>query len=162
MNRRGVSLVELLVTVVISAIAIMALTVPFAVERSFWGVGRRQAEAQRDAQVALRAIARIARQNSIYTPTSINPNSSRIQFGGSAGCFQGGPAFNGQLQYYAAVCGTGTPTLVINGNAARSRITNIAFTTVTPNRLFLVTLTVTYNNRETEVLTTELYLRNAT
>ena len=160
MNRRGFTLIEMLMVFVISTIAMMALVLPFSAERSFWGVGKRQTEAQRDAQLALRAIARVARQTSGYT---INNGGASLQLtsGVNAGCFRGGPSFSSQLQWYPATCGTGTPTLLIDGNAKRSRVTNLAFSTVTANRLVQIQLTVTYNNRENEILTTELFLRNA-
>ena len=66
MNRRGVTLIELLITIIIGAIAMLALAVPFSAERIFWLRGDTQAEAQRDAQLALRAMARVGRQSSCY------------------------------------------------------------------------------------------------
>ena len=60
-SRKGVTLIELLVTIVIGSIAMMALSVPFMSERIFWLSGDAQAESQRDAQMALRAMARVAR-----------------------------------------------------------------------------------------------------
>ena len=161
MNSRGFTLIEMLMVFVIGSISMMALALPFVAERSFWGVGKRQTEAQRDAQLALRAIAHAARQDKTY---SIGNNGASLQLinaaGANAGCFRGGPSFSSQLQWYPATCGTGTPTLLIDGNAKRSRVTNLAFTTVTANKLVQIQLTVTYNNRENEVLTTELFLRN--
>ena len=78
---RGVTLVEVLITVVIASIAMMALAVPFVAERSFWGVGKRQTEAQRDAQLAMRTIARMGREGATYYLDSPeNPMILRFEF----------------------------------------------------------------------------------
>ena len=62
MNRRGVTLIELLITVMIGAIAMFALVPPFIAEGNFFRKGKRQTEAQRDAQMVLRAMARAVRE----------------------------------------------------------------------------------------------------
>ena len=68
MNRRGVTLIEMLIALVISAIAMMALAVPLIAERAMVGSGKAQTEAQRDAEMVLRAIARAALGSDQYIP----------------------------------------------------------------------------------------------
>ena len=63
MSRRCVTLLELLIATVISTIAMFALVPPFLAEGNLFRKGQRQTEAQRDAQMAMRAIARVARES---------------------------------------------------------------------------------------------------
>src|SRR3989338_5700928 len=63
MSRRGVTLLELLIATVISAIAMFALVPPFLAEGNLFRQGQRQTEAQRYAQLAMRAMARVARES---------------------------------------------------------------------------------------------------
>ena len=156
MSRRGVTLIELLIALVISAIAFFALAMPFIAERSFWLSGNRQTEAQRDAQIAMRAIARVARASSSY---AIANGGAKITFTvpGSTPCFQGGPAFGSQLQLFTT-CGTPPPALLIDGN--RSKVTSLVMTAVN-TKLVRVQLQVTYQNQKNELLVTNLLLRNA-
>ena len=165
MSRRGVTLIELLMALVIGAIAFFALTMPFIAERSFWGSGNRQTEAQRDAQMAVRALARVARQSISY---AVAGGGTQVTFaapgGGAPSCFRGGPAFGRQLQLYASgVCGSGPATLLIDGN--RSRVTSLVLTSVT-GRLVRAQIQVTYQNQQGQnqqpaLLVTNLFLRNA-
>ena len=160
MNRRGVTLIELLMAIVIGTIAFFALAMPFIAERSFWNSGRRQAEAQRDAQMGLRAMARVARQSTSY---AVSQGGAQVAFtppsGGSPSCFRGGPAFGNQLLLFANTTCTGSPLVLIDGN--RSRVTSLIMTSITPNRLVQVQLQVTHQNQRTELLATNLFLRNA-
>ena len=150
MNERGVTLIEMLMAIIISAIAFMALAMPFVAERSFSVRGQRQTEAQRDAQLATRAMARAVRQSSAY-----NGNGT---FTVPCGTQQFTVA-NSQLRLVnSAGCGGQTLVLIDGGN---SRVTNFAITLVT-NRIVHVAITVTYQNQADEVLDTELFLRNAT
>jgi type II secretory pathway pseudopilin PulG len=163
----GVTLIELLITIVISTIALLALTAPFVAERSFWGIGKRQTEAQRDAQVALRAIARAAREgNAITTPlagfsgnTFTFTTPSCPVFGIT---FSGDP-LSGQLLMTDG-CAGGLPIPLIDG--VRSRVNNLVFTGIT-NKLVHIQLDVTHRLRTTdpnvqnELLQTEIFLRNA-
>ena len=160
MTRRGVTLIELLIAIVIGSIAFFALTVPFVAERSFWASGRRQAEAQRDGQIALRAIARIVRQSTSCTvPGGSGPQFTCTAPGGSASCFRGGPSFGNQLQRYSGACGSGTATILVDGN--RSRVTSLTATTIATN-IVRVRLQITYQNQRTALFLTDLFLRNAT
>ncbi len=68
-NQKGVTLIEILIVAIIGAIALIALAVPFMAERRFSGLGKSQIEAQRDAQLVTRAIARIARESSASSIT---------------------------------------------------------------------------------------------
>lgn len=161
--RNGVTLIELLLAVVIGAIAFFPLTVPFVSERSFTGAGRRQAEAQRDAQMALRAIARAARQGTNPSPAPGNTSDTftfQLPLPSCPGAevrFDGGPSLNGTLQMTDG-CSNRTALLI---DGVRSRVTNLVFTGVT-NRLVRVGIDVTYEGQQTERLETELFLRNAT
>ena len=153
MNRCGVTLVELLVTIVIGSIAMLALTVPFNTERIFWVSGKRQTEAQRDAQMALRAIARVARQGSAYALNA--PGDITVTAACGTSRFQGGPAFNDQL-LLSGTC-MAQPVTLIDGN--RSRVVNFTLTAVSSK---LVQLQVAIaQGQQTESLITELFLRNA-
>ena len=170
-SRKGVTLIELLITIIIGAIAMMALSVPFMTERIFWLGGTAQAESQRDAQMGARAIARAARQSTQYNP-----------FSGSAGwfaspaagvtCFQGGPTFNnGSLYMYTSsgILGcAGAPTILIDGNAPitrRSQVQVFSMTEIVDNKLVRVHLDVLHtrgSRQENEVVDTDIFLRNGT
>ena len=171
MNRRGVTLIELLITVIIGSIAMLALAVPFSAERIFWLRGDTQAEAQRDAQLALRAIARVARQSTCYEIAGTNqvtlyagPRVTGACTGGINGCFRGGPTFGFQFQSYPGACGA-SPTILLDGT--RSQVTALSITrpSAGSDRLVQFQLGVT-NSRGTrqssEQLATEIFLRNAT
>ena len=154
----GVTLVEMLITVVIGAIALFALAVPLVARSSFEISGNAQAEAQRDAQLGLEAMERVARASNRYT---VGGGGNSITFTDPAGCvlsFQGGPAFGSQL-LMSPGCGAAATVPLIDGN--RSQVTAFAVTTVRANRLVRVNLTVLHRGRETESLQTELFLRNA-
>ena len=104
-RQRGVTLVELLVTIIIGSIAFMALTLPFVAERATWQIGRAKAESQRDAQLALTALARTAHAGGFATVTGAAPSNTLTIYdknpatGGIViGCFQGGPAYANQFQ----------------------------------------------------------------
>ena len=154
-HRRGFTLIEVLMTIVISSIAMMALATPFVAERRFWLLGTAQSEAQRDAQVVLRSMARTVRQSTGY-----NVATNTFNF---AGCpngrqFRRTGAGNNQLQFVDN-CPGGQTITWIDGN--RSRVTNFTITAIN-SRLVQVWLDVTYNNSENESLITEILLRNAT
>ncbi len=50
MNSRGVTFIEVLVTIVISTIAMMALAAPFVAERTTWLSGTAQVEPVEDTR----------------------------------------------------------------------------------------------------------------
>ena len=163
-GKRGVTLIELLLTLVISSIAFLALVVPFVAERSFWGAGRAQTEAQRDAQMALRAIARVARGSGSY---AIDADARGITFyedPAKTVCrayFDGDPSVGAGFLDMVDRCGAGPTATLIDGNPAQSRVTDLLITEVVPDRLVNIQLGVTHNDREDEFLETELFLRNA-
>ena len=176
MNRRGVTLIEALITIMIGSIAMLAFAVPFSAERIFWNKGKRQTEAQRDAQMAFRAIARRLRESNGYDPVTLltGPAHGRIDFSEtSCGTWrvQGGPALPGapgQLQILNEAC-LGSDLILIDGN--RSQVTSFAITEVVPNRLVRLHLEVNHHllqsgadvsRQEHEILETELFLRNGT
>lgn len=160
MNRRGVTLIELLMTIIIGSIAFFPLAVPFVGERSFWGTGQRQTEAQRDAQMVLRAMARVVRESNGYTIAA-----GGVTFNGAPTC--GGNPVIFELHpggVFHQHCGSNT-TILIDG--VRSKVTSFTPTTIIANKLVQVALTVTHQLRTTdsrtrsETLATQLYLRNA-
>ena len=175
MNRRAVTLIELLITIVIGSIAMLALAVPFSAERIFWLSGRARTEAQRDAQLALRAMARMARQSACYDIVGADqitlyagPRVAAACTGAINGCFR--RAGNQFESYSGTICTGVSPTLVIDGG--RSQVTALSITrpVVGSDRLVQAQLTVSNRNtagsqtqqQQTEQLLTELYLRNAT
>ena len=171
MNRRGVTIIELLITVLIGAIAMFALVPPFIAEENFFRKGKRQTESQRDAQMAFRAIARAARQSQAYTVVSAGPTIGAISFQpptGPALCFYGGsPASSQQGRLRVGPgCESANPTVLIDG--VRSRVQSFTITQVVPNRLVRIRLDVSHRLRTTdpfsanELIETELYLRNGT
>jgi len=161
-------------TIVISSIAVLAMWPPFVAERVFWNKGKRQTEAQRDAQMAMRAMARVARQSNtstVFNPSSPPSNFTEIEFlnpFGGSGCFTGfvGGAFAGQL-WLRETCESPNTTVLIDG--VRSRITSIAAEEVVDDRLLRVRVVVSHRLRggpnpdprqEDEILETKLFLRN--
>ena len=170
-SARGVTLIELLVTIIIGTIAMMALSVPFMSERIFWLSGDAQAESQRDAQMGLRAIARVARESTQYNPFS---GSSGWFASPSAGvtCFDRGPgpAFNSLYMYTNNGLGgcLGAPIVLIDGNAPithRSQVQAFSMTETVDNKLVRVHLDVLHtrgSRQENEVVDTDIFLRNGT
>jgi prepilin-type N-terminal cleavage/methylation domain-containing protein len=159
MNRRGMTLVELLVTLVIAGIAFSTIVIPFATERAFWKVGERKAEAQQSAEVVLRAMGRHGRHASQFAITTIGPQTilTFTPISGSAMIFRGGPAFNGGQLIMQDISNSG---VLIDG--VRTKVTNYTVTTLIPNRLVRVRLEVQHvadANRK-EVMETEIHLRN--
>ena len=160
MTRRGVTLIEVLITIVIGAIAFFAAAMPFIAERSFWGSGNRQAEAQRDAQMAVRAMARVARESNGYT---LIPGG--VTFHGAPTCGGGDVTFEVHAGgVFHQHCG-GTTSILIDG--VRSKMSSFTPTQITANTLVQIALVVTHQLQATnpttrsETLVTNLYLRNA-
>ena len=180
-QQRGVTLIELLMVLVISAIAMFPLAIPFVADRAFWGSGKAQAESQRDGEMVMRAIARFARESKEYPLAFLlpGPNHGRIQFvkpSGEQMCFEGGPNFPGNpgKLYMGSLsaggnCVIGQGTMLIDGN--RSKVTNTTGNTgfsIIPinSKLVRIRLEVTHEaiagsgRQENEVLETEIFLRN--
>ncbi len=155
-------MLELLIAIIISSIALLAATMPFIAERVFWNTGRRQTEAQRDAQMVFRSMASFARESSSFT-TGGSSGDVTLAFTRASGnvCFEGGSTFNsGQLRRFDGACGGPAPTILIDG--VRSKVTQFVVTQVTANKLVNVQLQITHENRQNETLQTDLFLRNAT
>ena len=170
MNRLGVTLIELLITVLIGAIAIFALVPPFVAEGNLFRKGKRQTEAQRDAQTALRAIARVARQSTGYHNVISGPTFGQIVFDNpgtptTTTCFSGGSSVGNHL-VKGVGCEGANPTVLIDG--VRSRVQSFTITQVVPNKLVRIRLDVSHQLRttdpfsENELIETELFLRNGT
>ena len=162
MNKRGVTLVELLIAVVISTIALLGAMMPFMVERLFWTSGNRQLEAQRDAQMVMRAMAAVGREANSYTLTSSSGQMKiAFTFPPSLSCsggayFEGGPSYNGGRLDLSDCAGSNV--ILIDG--VRSKVTQLVVTSVT-TRLVNLQLQITHQNQEHESLQTTLLLRNA-
>ena len=157
MNERGFSLIELMIVMIISAIAMISIAPAFMTERSFWAQGNRQAAAQRDAEMALRAIARVARQSNNYVI-----NANQITFTTPAGCtrqFQTAGAANDQLQLVDNCIAPSETVTLIDG--VRSDVTQFMTTSIT-TRLVQIQLRVTRENREHAQMQTQIFLCNAT
>ena len=159
MNQRGLTLMELMIAMIIGSIALLAFTIPFVAQRSFLVSGRRQTEAQRDAQIAFRSMALAAREGTSYL---VNPTGSAITINYTfLGCnrqFQLGGAANSQLLLIDNCAVPAQVVTLIDG--IRSRVTQLVFTPVTI-RLVNIQLQVTHEGRENELLQTQLFLRNA-
>ena len=155
-NRHGVTLIEVLMATVISAIAMFALVPPFIAEGNFFRKGKRQTEAQRDAQLVMRTIARVARQSSAYT----TPVPGQINLTAPCGVVTFEVHAGGALHKH----GCDGELVLIDG--VRSRVTSFTITPVVSNRLVLLQLVVTHRLQTTdpqtsqEILETELFLRN--
>ena len=183
MNKRGVTLIEMLIALIISSIAMMALAVPLIAERAMVGSGKAQTESQRDAEVVMRAVARAARDGEAFTERIGYAPNGQIEFSYPSStvltCFQGGPTvtFNGQdgvllMGGTCTVGGSYGPPAgaqpLIDGR--RSNVRNFTITRVMlpPNqeRLVRIHLEVTHEpivgagRQEDEVLETEIFLRN--
>lgn len=170
MNKRGVTLIEALITLIIAGIAMFGLAAPFIAERAFWGSGKAQAESQRDAEMALRAIARVARESDTCEPLPFfGPDSIQLEFNGPAGgrCFEGGPGFGDQFRIGESCtggAGIGGLDTLIDGN--RSKVVSFQAVEIVDDRLVRIRLEVTHEaivgsgRQENEVLETEVFLRN--
>ena len=172
---RGFTLVEMLVVVVISAISLMALSVPFVGGRVYALSGNNQAEAQRDAQMVLRAMARAGRECKQYSlPVGFPPGATNLSFDNcpvdpiypaGSRCFVGTPS-TGTMILTSPNCQTPSTKVLING--VRSKVTAFTVTPIVANKVVNIKLTVTHqptatsSRKETEVLETDLFLRNAT
>ena len=157
-NARGATLVELLIVAIISSIAMLALVAPFVAERRVSIGGRRQTEAQRDAQIGLRAMARAARESSSY----IRPAANNVTFTDTTG---GAPC----TRQFQQVVTAGNSQLVLTDGCAGTVVTliggrsqvSIFNVDVVNTRLVRVQLGVTHETQGSETVQTELYLRNA-
>jgi prepilin-type N-terminal cleavage/methylation domain-containing protein len=146
MNRRGVTLIELLMAVIIGGIAFFALAMPFIAERVFWGSGNRQTEAQRDAHMVMRAIGRVARESSAYgAVTGFTVTCGTATFAANAG----------QLQMNR--CGE-LLTLV---DGVQSQVAAFSITPAGTNMVTVQLRVTRFGGQEDEQLQTQLYLRNA-
>ena len=157
-HRAGVTLIELLIAVIIGSIVMFALALPLVAERSMWGRGQRKTEAQRDAQMVMRAIARAARQSSQFSASGGLLQLSSCD-GASLMVIQGGPqsTLSDKNQVRMTDCGGRTATLI---DGQKSRATQLTFSRITGS-LFKVHLEIMRDGREKAVLETTLYARNA-
>lgn len=166
----GLTLIELIMGVVISMIAMFGLALPLISGQLSSRIGFRQTEAQRDAQLVVQAIALRARESSFF---------ASIGSGITAGLTLATPCGAWQFQRAGAageqllmVDGCAVPpqtTVLIDG--VRSRVTNFSASNAgnpTQTRLVRIDLAMSHrlgastdNRQDTEILQTDLYLRNA-
>lgn len=156
MNQKGFTLVELMMVVAITAIALVAASMPFMMEQSFWRTGRQRTAAQQDAQMVMRAIARTARTGTGYV---VGQGNTSVTFN-LPGCNRVFQLFNGnQLQVVDnCVAPPETKTLIDGG---LSDVTQFVVTPIVPNRLVEIQVEVTQGTQERELLRTQIFLRNA-
>ena len=161
----GLTLIELLIAVMISAIAMFGLALPLISGKLSTRIGFRQTEAQRDAQLIMQAIARRAHERSSY----IINGPGNITFATPCGTWQFQKGGVGGSQFLMTDCsGSPLPPLI---DGKRSQLTNFTVANVGPvgkTRLVRVNLTLVHqlgtltdNRQETETLLTDLYLHNA-
>ena len=160
-GQRGITLVELLVTIVMSTMVFLSLSMLLSTVQAVRGSGEDQSEAQRDASLVLQTLARAGRQSTGYT---ISLNGAKVTFtsGACSPSFQGGPTIGpggGQVQMSDG-CPSPTTTLLIDG--ARSRATQFQMTSVSPNKVVHARIQITYRGQQNELLETDLFLRNGT
>jgi type II secretory pathway pseudopilin PulG len=163
----GFTLTELLVTFVITAVMMTAFTAPFMAERIFWREGNQQMEAQRDAQLVLRAVARFAREANAATVTT--PASGQTQI--TLTCpldttpvtwapvvFLGGPGLNGgQMQMTDQRVSPARTIPLINGIKSKVQVFTASFV----NKILFVQVQVQNQDFGSETLETRIFLRNA-
>ena len=165
MSHRGVTLLELLITIIIGSIAMLALAIPFGAERRFWVTGKAQTEAQRDAQLVLRAIARGVRESTGYA----GGGSFNVVCGpgpdgryGTADDVTGTRQFvqsGAQLQMSDS-CVSQTVTL-IDGVLTPSQVTSFSIASIPgTTKLVQVQLNVA-RGQQNESLVTQMFLRTA-
>lgn len=160
-SKKGITLLEALITIIIASIAFFALAMPFIAERSFWSSGERQVAAQRDAQLVTRAIARVARESDNYLidNTAGYPQILFDRFCGDNSSFQGGPTLGTGRLDFTNTCVSPTQTYsLIDG--VKSKVTQFAVTQINA-KLFKVRINVLHENETNELLETQIYLRNA-
>ena len=155
MNKRGVSLIELLITMVISAIAILALAAPFMAERSFWARGKRRVEAQRDAQMVLRAIAHVARPSTGCDAS----NPAELLCTSVLHCDTEFQTSGPQFQMIDDCQAPAKTITLIDGT--KSAVTQFRTTPVVGTKVVKIELEVTREGKEKALLVTQIFARNA-
>jgi Tfp pilus assembly protein PilV len=153
MDQRGTTLVEVLIAVLIGAIAFYAIAVPFYTERSFTVAGRRQAEAQRQAHLIFRSMSLMARESESY---SIDATSGRLTFTRACGSAYFEKDNNGKFDFHDG-CSANPERELIDGTL--TKVVDFTSTPVSPN-LVRVNLEVLHKNQRTEKLQTQIFLRN--
>ena len=153
-QRAGVTLIELLVTLIVGSIVMLALAMPFVAERRFWTSGKRQTQSQRDAEVALRAMARVARQSAGVTITGGGSSVSFYRDRAKNSCAASFSLTGSQL-FWKPNC-TGSPPALVG---APSVVTTFSVSQASVNRV-RVLIGVTQGS-ENELLDTDISLRNA-
>lgn len=153
--QKGVTLIELILAMIISLIAMMATATLFVEERSLWAKGFRETEAQRDAQLVLDTIARAARQSNGYVIAG-----NRITFTSTCGTqtFQTAGVSGDQFELIDN-CAVPSQTLTLI-DGVRSRVSQFVGTSIN-SKLIDLRLEVTRENQQREFLQTQVFLRNA-
>ena len=152
-NERGVSLIELLITMVIALVALSAATTPFVAERSFWTTGNRRVEAQRDAQLVMHSIARVARESNDFIV-----NGNTLTFTSPAACDYDFQNSGTQFQMVKRSCITPAQTIVLL-DGTKSVMTQFVPTEIS-TKVVQIQLEVTREGQEKEKMETQIFLRN--
>ncbi len=154
-DERGVTMIELLCVVIISAIALVGAAMPFYAEQAFWRTGRERTGSQRDAQFVMRTIARTAREGTGYT-IDLATNSVTFHL---SGCDQDFQRVGSRFQMVDHCTLPAETRVLIDGGA--SDVTQFTVTQVVANRLVDIQLEILQGNQEREQLHTQIFLRNA-
>ena len=162
--------------VIISTFALIGVSLILVKGIVASGAGTRQAGSQQDAQLALRGIARVARESKNYVVNTPNDVTffappqvvDSLTHGGGAGAFCLGWQIRSvgqilELSFVGAGCPISPPPW-IDGN--RSKVAQFTVTGVSA-QIVRIHLDVTHQlgandpRQEMETLNTEIYLRNA-
>jgi prepilin-type N-terminal cleavage/methylation domain-containing protein len=152
-SQAGFTLIEILMTLIITTIALIAVSGPFMAERRFWSNGMKKAMAQRDAHMILRAMEQSVRESEGFTVTEFGDSDTLTLTGTCAPVFTGGPSLSGKLN--KTDC-NGSLDLV---EGARSMVTEFNVSSVVADKLVNVRIHVVSDLMD-EVLETQMYVRN--
>ena len=159
---RGFTLTEILMTFVITSVMMVAFTAPFMAERIFLREGNQQMEAQRDAELVLHAITRVARECKDAEVTA--PASGQTQI--TLSCpldttpVTWAPVvfLGGQMQRTDQRVSPARTILLINGIKSKVQV----FTASFANQILYLQVQVNNQDFGSETLETRIFLRNAT
>ena len=161
-SERGFTLAELLITMIIAVIGVLMISIPFMAERNFWRMGQARVEARRDAQMVLRAMARVGRSSLDPVPGEKNvvTNSLTFKSGTCEQTFRLGGADNNQLVLVNGPdCIPPDQTQVLI-DGTRSRVNQFVVTPLT-DRIVRVELEIRHGDEVSGLLQTEFFVRNA-
>ena len=171
-SQRGMTFIELIIAIVISVIALFGLAPLLISGTTSVGTGKRRAEAGRDTEMVIRAMARKAREAknaTIASPTDITFISPTAPVATPCGWRFRSPSA-GQLSMTDTCTAGSQPVVLIDNVRSQVLIFVVTATSIVKGktRLVNVNLTVAHQLRTTagqrqnnETFQTDLYLRNA-